>query len=148
METSKTIIQSLIDNGSLDYGSIIELDDFLSLFGVVQLDEARANNMEFDQIKENLKSDALKILSVVDTTRSILLKQGRYLQQQGKQLRVCLPSENIGRIESYHRAAQSKIRKANTLLKNSPREIVEASGNTAAKLMLQERSIQKKQLRH
>ena len=142
------IIKDLIVNGTFDYGSTIDLNEYLSLFSIEPLQEKDAKDMTFPEVKKRWQEDALKELNVVDMARDALLKEGRYLQKQGDLLRVCIPSENQGRIDAYMSAGARKYKKAQVLLKNSPKDVIEQSGHTAARLMLAEKSAAKKYIRH
>lgn len=104
----------MLEHDFFEYGRVIEAKDFRELFGI-EVPEM-ATYKEFKNVE-------LKELQCVGFVRDKLLRQGKYLAQNGETYRVLLPSENKTQTEAYMNSADRKLKKAIMLSKNTPQSV-------------------------
>jgi len=140
-QSQKEIFDSLDQQKLFDYGNTIHKSEFLRLFGLNPLTEEQSDGMKLHEIIKRVQSDELKELAIVDYVRRKLLAHGKFLSRDNDNYRVALPSENAAMADKYMRAATRKIRRARTLLKSTPPEVLIANGSIASRLLIAERQI-------
>lgn len=62
----------------------------------------------------------LQELSAVESAREALRKEGKHLAGVQGDYRILLPSENVRQAKAYNDAARGKMKRAQTLLANTP----------------------------
>jgi len=103
----------LQENNWLEYGCVIPINDIYSLLNISYPETAT---------RETFKELELFELAMTDYVRRQLLKEGKYFEKSGGSYRVLLPSENSKKIENFMTSADRKLRRARTLLRNTPHE--------------------------
>ncbi len=111
--TYRDFFDELFDSRLLEYGSVILREDIHKLLDIKVPDVG--TKAEFDRI-------TLIELSAIGYVRGELLKMGRYLAGTPAGYRVLLPSENAKQVELYINAASKKLKRAQTLSSNTPKE--------------------------
>lgn len=132
MEEKKTKISEFRDHLELmrdskfKYGAVIPKDEFCAMFGVELMDEdafeKRRHTMTLKQVKRMVEGNSLEVLDLVGKINNELLPLGRWLVQDGDNVRVLLPSENESKANQMKRSAHSKLKRAEALVRNTPKE--------------------------
>lgn len=131
----KSILETLRERKLTEHGSTINGDDLRRWAGVEYPETG--TKAQFD-------AAALEELAVVDYVRNCLLNEGKYLKSERNDYRILSPSENAGQVHSYMRSADSKLRRAIKLSKNTPADPSGGDRGSAARLMLKRESIKEK----
>lgn len=127
---SAELMREIEARGLLEYGSVIPTGLVHSMLGIqVPTVGTRA---EFEEL-------ALRELGAIDSIRSTLLDQGKYITACHGGYRILLPSENARQIESYMKSADRKLRRAQRLSASTARQ-VDANDHTAARIHLKQHS--------
>ena len=104
----------LLDEGFLEYGSVIGGDIIREAFGIPEI--------YYPAMRSEIVGQELAELSAIGYIRDRLLNLGRYIKGERDKYRVLLPSENAGQILSYMESADRKLKRAIKLNKNTPAE--------------------------
>ena len=121
----------------LQFGSVIPVQIIHESLGIVYPETGT---------REDFKTLELYELNVTDHIRRLLLKRGMYLEKSGSAYRILLPSENANKVAKMMNAADRKLRRASTLLKNTPVEAASGSpDNTAIRIAAKRDSISEAQ---
>ena len=118
MSETNLIIEKLQKDGKLEYGSIISQDEIYELFGI---------NMPEIGTKQEFQEPILQELSVVGLIKKRLVETGRHIKKEGDCYRIILPNENIKQAELIRESMRRKQKYMATLLKNTPKEVVQIS---------------------
>jgi hypothetical protein len=110
--------------GQLEYGSVISLDYFREVFNIY-VPEVGTH--------DEFKKAALEELSASDWIRGRLISEGKYFKSNPTGYRVLLPSENEGQIMAYVKSADSKLKRALRLQKNTPKENIKKCNSARIK---------------
>lgn len=140
----REILDNLRQQGMLEYGSVFHQADLLRMFEIIPISEAEAQNLSLLEIRKRIANDALKELSVVEFIRSVLIKEGKAFEKERDQYRIPLPSENIRVIAKLQDAAIKKIRRAKSLMANSPSEVRDQGDAIASRVLIAERASKRK----
>ena len=131
-QIGKELLAYLRSKGLTDYGSVIPA---LEIHGVI--------GVEYPEVgtHEEFKDIDLRMLSVTDYVRNILLDEGKAFTQYKGDYKILLPSENAKYIESYMNSADKKLKRALKLSKNQP--INESKNNEleSARIVMKRQSI-------
>lgn len=130
------ILDSLTNSGLLDYGAVIPVDYFRDLCGIVVPESGTLEDFKAVQLEE---------LSISDWIRGRLLNDGKYFKLCKDSYRVLLPSENAAQIAIYMSSADSKLKRALRLHKNTDHNLVDDSSRAAISARL--KSLQDKSKR-
>lgn len=109
----------------LDYGSTIPTEVVHQLLGI--------EVPEMGTLKQFREIELIE-LSEIDKVRNALLKQGKYLAGTKTGYRVLLPSENQKQVNLIIDSASRKLRRAQTLLVNTPGKLQSAQDNSAVRI--------------
>lgn len=121
----------------LQFGSVIPVQIIHDSLGIVYPETGT---------REDFKTLELYELNATDHIRFALLKRGMYFQKDGTAYRILLPSENAKKVSNMMNAADRKLRRASTLLKNTPVEATSGSpDNTAVRIEAKRDSIKEAQ---
>ena len=129
---SKELLEHLRSKGLTSYGSFIPADVVRGFLGLEI--PKYGTKKEFDQI-------ALAELGAVDYCRNVLLGEGKYLGQVHGNYRIFLPSENARQIDQYINQADSKLRRAMKLSRNTPVFADKQPDNTDARIAIKRDAI-------
>jgi hypothetical protein len=143
----KTLIEALKKRGLLKYGAVFSGDLLRELIGVqlptlddlVGLD-AHGIRRAYDNIK-------LTELGAVDTLRTHLLDEGKYLQQANGDFRILLPNENVRQAELYMQSGDRKLSRAAKLLRNTPKLVDEDADQLQARIMMKREGLSERRRR-
>ena len=131
----KTIHQNLLDAlftaGLLEYGQFISGELVREILGVT---------MPKMGTRKQFQEAALKEMAAVDYVRNHLLGEGKYIASIGDNYRILLPSENQGKISSYMKSADNKLRRALKLNKSTP-TMFKAVDNTNVRISMKRSEI-------
>lgn len=111
MQSKTSVVEWFRENGFDEYGGVVLRAELLEFAGI-EIPEV-GTKKDFDKA-------ALAEVEIVQYLRNILLREGKYLKQDGDFYRILLPSQNAQQVESYMRTADKKLRRATLLLKNTP----------------------------
>lgn len=87
---------------------------------------------------------ALRELTAVDFIRTLLLREGKYLAGDKGGYKILLPSENRAQVDAYMSQADRKLRRAQTLLRNTPARTHKQVDQTEARIMMKRESIRER----
>ena len=133
-DIGKEMYATLKREGMLEYGSIILSEQVRRIAGIVEPDTGT---------KKEFQDVALRELAITDYVRNILLGEGKYLKGTPAGYRILLPSENSKQVELYMGSADSKLRRALKLARNSPQGDFSLDGDVA-RLSAKRRSLKAK----
>lgn len=133
-ELYKALYRALQEAGLLEYGSRIEGGTIRDAMGLRM--PTTGTKEQFDQI-------ALRELAAVDFIRTLLLREGKYLAGDKDSYKILLPSENRAQVDAYMSQADRKLRRAQTLLRNTPAQTVRQLDQTEARIMMKRESIRR-----
>jgi len=125
----------LLDMGVLEYGGVISSTNFRKLCGIDEV--ITGTKKEFD-------CQSLQELNYIGFIRDRLLNQGKYIKQVGENYRVLLPSENHSQIMSMMESADSKLKKAIKLDKNTPVDLKVTTDTDMVRMVMKRESIRKR----
>ena len=134
-EIHKALYRALQETGLLEYGSRIEGELIREQLGI-QVPRTGTKE-QFDQI-------ALRELAAVDFIRTLLLREGKYLAGDKDGYKILLPSENRAQVDAYMSQADRKLRRAQTLLRNTPSRPHKQADQTEARIMMKRESIRER----
>lgn len=135
--TGKDLLDWFRANGFDDYGAIISRDEVLEFLGV------EVPEIGTRQDFQRADTEELNAMSVV---RDTLLREGKYVKQDGNFYRVLLPSQNAEQIRSYMSVADRKLRRAMTLSQATPVEHKDLHDTTDVRLRMKRESIRDSRL--
>ena len=72
---------------------------------------------------------------------ALLLREGKYLAGDKDGYKILLPSENRAQVDAYMSQADRKLRRAQTLLRNTPSHTRKQADQTQARIMMKRESI-------
>lgn len=121
--------------GLLEYGSVIDGDMLRRMAGI---------NCPEVGTRADFSAAQLEELAVIDAIRRDLLTEGKYLKAERDNYRILTPGENASQVESYMRSADSKLKRAITLSKNTPKLEDEPQSNRMARALIKRESIQRR----
>ena len=130
----KCLLEWLRQEGLTEYGSVFLGDSVRGVIGLVMPEFG--TKKEFDQV-------ALRELSAIDYCRNTLLGEGKYLSQVQGDYRILLPSENARQIEQYISNADSKLRRALKLSRNSPAMDGGVLDQTSARILMKREGLKR-----
>lgn len=113
MQSKTNVVDWFREQGFAEYGSVVLRTELLEFVGI---------EIPKYGTKKDFDKAALAEIEVVQYLRNILLREGKYLKQDGDFYRVLLPSQNAQQVESYMRTADKKLKRATLLLRNTPVE--------------------------
>jgi len=119
---SKELLEELINEGLIEFGSVIPAKRIQEIMGLVPPPDVVLRKMRFDELRKVVNGLALAELTVVDYIRNVLLGRGMYLTNEKGDYRILLPSENKRQVELYMASADRKLARALKLSRNSPRD--------------------------
>ena len=134
-ELHKALYRVLQEAGLLEYGSRIEGELIREQLGIQM--PRTGTKEQFDQI-------ALRELTAVDFIRTLLLREGKYLAGDKGGYKILLPSENRAQVDAYMSQADRKLRRAQTLLRNTPSRTHKQVDQTEARIMMKRESIRER----
>lgn len=134
-EIHKALYRALQEAGLLEYGSRIEGEMIREQLGIQT--PKTGTKEQFDQI-------ALRELTAVDFIRTLLLREGKYLAGDKGGYKILLPSENRAQVDAYMSQADRKLRRAQTLLRNTPARTHKQVDQTEARIMMKRESIRER----
>ena len=134
-ELHKALYRVLQEAGLLEYGSRIEGELIREQLGIQM--PRTGTKEQFDQI-------ALRELTAVDFIRTLLLREGKYLAGDKGGYKILLPSENRAQVDAYMSQADRKLRRAQTLLRNTPSCTHKQVDQTEARIMMKRESIRER----
>ena len=134
-ELHKALYRVLQEAGLLEYGSRIEGELIREQLGIQM--PRTGTKEQFDQI-------ALRELTAVDFIRTLLLREGKYLAGDKGGYKILLPSENRAQVDAYMSQADRKLRRAQTLLRNTPTRTHKQADQTEARIMMKRESIRER----
>lgn len=129
----KALLRHLRVNSLDNYGDSITKEQVRELIGVTMPEVATLQ--EFETLK-------LQELSAIDYARHFLLAEGKYLANSDDRYRILLPHENKLKVDSYLRSATRKMKKAQILLENTPKDADSVRDNTEARIVMNAHSIE------
>jgi len=121
----ETFYEQLHMKNLLDYGCVIPVKDIHKMLGI---------SVPVTGTQDVFKELELFELNMIDYVRRHLLKQGKYFGKDGSAYRVYLPSENSKKIDNFMLAADRRLRKARTLLRNTPSGVLSPTDNTGVRI--------------
>lgn len=127
MSKHEDLYDFLLGMEMLDYGKVIPAELIRDTLGLEM--PAVGTKAQFDAV-------ALAELAAVDYLRRRLLHEGKYIAGDRGNYRILLPSENKRQVEAYMSQADTKLKRASLLLKNTPQQVSAPADNTAARLLL------------
>lgn len=127
-----TLIEWFYKNGHADYGAIVKRSDVLDFLGITVPE--MGTKKEFDAI-------ALAEVDAMQSVRDTLLREGKYIKQDGEFYRVLLPSQNKEQVEAFMRAADRKLKRAVMLSKTTPAEHMDVHDNAGTRARMKRESI-------
>ena len=130
----KCLLAWLRQEGLTEYGSVFRGESVREVIGLVMPEVGT---------KKDFDSVALRELSAVDYCRSTLLGEGKYLAQHQGDYRILLPSENGRQIEQYISNADSKLRRALKLSRNSPAMDGGTLDQTSARILMKREGLKR-----
>ena len=136
----RVIFEQLYTDKVFDYGNSMPVDELLSAFGVVRLQEKDAEGMSYKALKARFKKDDLAKLGVFGFVNKALLNYGKHFHEKNDHYHISLPSENQTIADNLLKSSQRKIAKARKLLKYTPKEYQSGSNELATKLLLAEKN--------
>lgn len=107
----KCLLNYLQANGKTEYGTVILAKEVRDVLGLVYPESA--SKEVFDKL-------ALAELGAIDYVRNVLLGEGKYFGMHQGNYRILLPSENTRQVEQYMKSADSKLKRALKLSRNTP----------------------------
>jgi hypothetical protein len=130
----KCLLEWLRQEELTEYGSVFLGESVREVIGLVM--PKFGTKKEFDQV-------ALRELSAIDYCRNTLLGEGKYLSQVQGDYRILLPSENARQIEQYISNADSKLRRALKLSRNSPAMDGGTLDQTSARILMKREGLKR-----
>lgn len=128
--SNREAYEHLLENGKLDYGSVISAEEVRKAFGI--------DEIEYPAMRHEIVNQELAELGAVDYIRNRLLNLGRYIKGSGEHYRVLLPSENATQVLAYMESADRKLKRALKLNKNTPIEHKVPNGEEVRMFMKRE----------
>ena len=128
------IFEHLINAGSLEYGATFTAELLRNLAGI---------KMPETGTYVDFRNATLEELQIANFIRDELLKDGKYLKQDGDGYRVLLPSENEQQAKRMTASARRKCRRADMLRANTPKDANSEPDTTAAASHTMQRSMQR-----
>lgn len=132
-QDGKCLLEWMREHKLDEYGSVVPQYRVQELLG-----------MDVPKVADKRTFDALALreLSATDYVRNVLLGEGKYLAFSHGEYRILLPSENANQVESYMGQADSKLKRALKLLRNTPPlDVAEPPSNMAARILMKRESI-------
>lgn len=118
----------------LEYGSSITGKEFRSMCDIDEVEVG--TKAEFDSM-------GLQELGYADYIRKNLLDEGKYFKQERDGYRILTPSENIGQVEAYMKAADGKLKRGIKLSQNTP-VLQKSSNQDVVRMMMKKESIRRR----
>ena len=130
----KCLLEWIRAKGFDEYGSVFLGNDVRRTLDIIL--PRTATKKVFDSL-------SLRELSAIDYCRNVLLGEGKYLAQHQGDYRILLPSENGRQIEAYIANADTKLRRALKLARNTPAVDGSVNDQTSARLIMKREGLKR-----
>ena len=142
----KSLLEYLRLRGLDEYGSVIPTDVIREVIGATipgidSVEDCR-DRLSAKLLIAAARDADLKVLGATTYVRNVLLKEGKYLRQDGSNYRILLPSENMEQVERYQNSAMRKDKCALILYRNTKEMETQHRDHTESRIMMRMESRQ------